>query len=130
MVFQQLITGCLKGLLILFILIQLTSCSSGNSFDGTGNSGVAALTWVAPSLRQDGTPLSLSEIGGYKIYYGTKSGNYIDAVDIDDGSVTSVSLGNLPIPKGTYFVAMTALDVDGRESQFSFEVTISIKAST
>ena len=40
---------------------------------------------VAPSINEDGTPLT--DLAGYKIYYGTASGNYTN--NVDAGNVTS-----------------------------------------
>ncbi len=80
------------------------------------------LSWVAPSAREDNTALSLSEISGYRIYYGTASGNYPDSVTINDGSTTSHTITGLAA--GTYYLVMTTLDTDGRESTFSTEVVI------
>jgi len=83
-------------------------------------SGSFALTWVAPVARADGTPLSMAEIGGFRIYYGTSSGYYPNTVDVADGSAQSVTVSNLPA--GTYNVVMTSYDIDGLESGYSAEL--------
>ncbi|MGB5472479.1 MAG: putative Ig domain-containing protein [Gammaproteobacteria bacterium] len=78
------------------------------------------LSWTAPVARADGTPLSLVDIGGYRIYYGTSSGNYPDTIDVSDGSAQSATVNNLPV--GTYHIVMTTYDSNGLESARSAEV--------
>jgi len=82
--------------------------------------GSFTLTWTAPVARADGAPLSLSEIGGYHIRYGTTAGSYPNTVDVSDGSAQSATVNNL-VP-GTYHVVMTSYDNSGRESAYSPEV--------
>jgi hypothetical protein len=82
------------------------------------------LSWVAPSTREDNTPIALSEITGYHIYYGTAPDDYTNQVDIDDGSAVQKTLTGLP--SGTYYIVITTIDIDGRESLFSDVTTINI----
>ena len=122
----------LAYLLALILVLPLVACSGGDaglssSSDGglSGlDSNVSNLSWVAPSEREDGTGLSPSEIAGFRIYYGAKSGDYSNAVNIDDHTATQAVLAGLP--SGTYFVAVTTVDVDGRESLYSTEVVITV----
>ena len=86
--------------------------------------GSFTLGWVAPATRADGTPLSLSDIDGYRVYYGTKSGVYTSTYDVTDGTATSITISSLPV--GTYFIAMTTYDSAGMESAKSAEVVKSI----
>jgi hypothetical protein len=83
--------------------------------------GSFSLSWTAPSTRADGTPLSLADIGGYRVYYGASVGNYPNSVDITNGSVTSVAINN--VPGGTYQVVMSTLDTNGVESAQSAAIT-------
>jgi hypothetical protein len=79
--------------------------------------GAVSLNWAAPSERTDGTSLSLSEISGYKVYYGTSEGNYTNSISVNDGSATSAIVANLPV--GTYYMVVTSRDNVGRESGYS-----------
>lgn len=81
-----------------------------------------SLSWVAPAEREDNTGISLSEIAGYKVYYGTTQGNYSDSVVINDGSATGHTFKDFPA--GTYYFAVTTRDTEGRESQYSPEIKI------
>ena len=82
--------------------------------------GSATLSWTAPVARADGSPISLHDIEGYRIYYGTSAGNYPNSVEINDGTAVQLTLNNLPL--GTYHLVMTTYDTAGRESVFSPEV--------
>jgi len=105
-------------LFALLMALQLSACSTEEST--TTTSGVS-LAWVAPSEREDNTAISLSEIAGYKVYYGTAPGQYTNSVDINDGIAEGYTFKALPA--ATYFFVITTYDTDGRESQYSAEVT-------
>jgi hypothetical protein len=93
-----------------------TTSSGGGTASGT-TTGVMTLQWTAPVARADGTPLSLSEIAGYRVYYGPSPGNYPNAVNITNGSLQSAILKGVPV--GTYYVAMSTYDTSGLESNYS-----------
>ena len=101
-------------------VVSATPSAPGGSGAGP-QSGSFSLSWTAPTKRADGTPISLSEIDGYRIYYGQTSGNYPNNIVINDGSVDSMQVDNLAA--GTYRVVMTTVDDNGRESAYSGEVT-------
>ena len=84
-------------------------------------SGVLSLAWTAPTARADGSPLAMSEIDGFHIHYGNTPGGYTDTVTISDGSANGTTISNLPV--GTYYLVMTAYDVNGLESQYSAEIS-------
>jgi hypothetical protein len=85
---------------------------------------VLSLSWIAPSEREDGTPISMAEIAGYRVYYGAVQGSYTHQVDIADSATMQVTLSDLAT--GTYYFAVTAIDTDGRESDLSRQVVQSI----
>ena len=79
------------------------------------------LSWDPPTENTDGTPVT--DLAGYKIYYGTSSGNYTTVVDVKN--VTTFTITDLP--EGfTYYFAVTAYDIYGNESAFSDEVSKNI----
>jgi hypothetical protein len=114
--------GFVSILFALLMALQLSACSSGGSSTGGTTAADVSLSWAAPAEREDNTPMSLSEIAGYKIYYGITHGQYTNSVDISDGTAENFTFANLPA--GTYYIAVTTYDTDGRESQFSAEVQI------
>ena len=79
--------------------------------------GSLTLQWTAPVTRTDGTPLSLADIDGYRIFYGDSAGNYPNRLDVPDGTAQSATITDIPV--GTYYIVMTTYDVDGRESAYS-----------
>lgn len=60
---------------------------------------------------------------GYKIYYGTQSGNYTNAIDVGSagGSYPQTTVSDLAIP-GTYYFVVKAYDTAGNESVAADEV--------
>ena len=81
--------------------------------------GFASLSWRAPSQRVDGKTLSMSEIDGYRIYYGTSPGDYDSVLSVDNPYTFRLRIDDLPA--GTYYFAMTTVDTNGLESDYSVE---------
>ena len=81
--------------------------------------GSTTLNWTAPTENEDGT--ALTDLAGFKIYWGTTPGVYTDSVTIDNPSVTTYVVENLS--PGTYEFVATAYNADGVESRFSGTAT-------
>ena len=137
--FHQLIQSRFtKALLITIIVAQTVACGGGSG-SGGGNSssgnnvsdsvvvptGSVTLGWTAPTTRADGTPLSLADIDGFRIYYGESAGDYTDSVEVADGTAQTVTVNDIPV--GTYHVAITAFDANGSESGFSSEIPMTVQ---
>jgi hypothetical protein len=108
----------------LFILLSFFSCGGDGGGSGAGSispSNSVTLAWNAPTTNTDGTPLT--DLAGYKVYYGTSSGNYTRAIDV--GNVETYKIEGLQ--SGTYYFATTAYDKSGNESDYSNEVMKTIK---
>ena len=78
--------------------------------------GSVTLSWTAPMLNEDGT--TLTDLAGYKIHYGTSSGNYTVQIPVDLGT-TFLMVNNLT--PDTYYFAATAINSSNIESRFSGE---------
>jgi hypothetical protein len=76
--------------------------------------GQATLSWTAPTLRTDDTPLDLA---GYRIYYGNQPDSYSQIVDVNSAGVTTFVVENLGV--GTWYFAISAVDSAGVESGLS-----------
>ena len=116
---------------ILPIIFVISGCADTVSSDGGGvfnpgggPSGVLAINWVAPTEREDGTPLILSEIKTYNLYYGSSPGDHQDK--IDNSNVTTDSVYISDFPGGTYYFVITTVTTGGLESRFSEEIEINI----
>jgi len=78
-------------------------------------SGSATLTWLPPTTNTDGT--ALTNLAGYKVYWGTSQGNYTSSVTIMNPGLATYVVGNLT--PSTYYFTVTALNSAGTESVFS-----------
>lgn len=81
--------------------------------------GSVTLSWAAPTENEDGTPLT--DLAGYRIYWGTTPGTYTDSVTLDNPGLTSYVVENL-VP-GTYEFVATSYDATGAVSVYSNRVT-------
>jgi hypothetical protein len=77
--------------------------------------GSVALSWTPPTTNIDGS--ALTDLAGYRIYYGTSEGNYPNRVDIGTAGISTYIVENL-VPQ-TYYFVITSLNVAGTESSFS-----------
>ncbi len=77
--------------------------------------GTATLSWTAPGG---------ANVVGYRVYYGTASGSYRQALGagLDTGNGTTYVVTGLP--RGyMYYFAVTAVAAGGEESAFSNEAS-------
>ena len=95
----------------LFMLILLMILDTSKAADVT-------VAWDPPTENQDGTPLT--DLAGYKIYYG-KTSFAEGVVNVADPAATSATITGLESGARYAFVA-TAYDTDGNESEHSNQV--------
>jgi Putative Ig domain len=79
--------------------------------------GSVTLSWEAPTLNTDGTPLT--DLAGYRIYFGKISRQYNNEITIDGPGITTYVVDNLS--PDTYYFAATAINSTGMESSYSGE---------
>ncbi len=98
--------------------IVLFSCFVFLLLGVVGNSLAAriTITWE---------PSPTSDVVGYKLYYGNASRSY--SANIDVGDTTTYTIDNLQAGK-TYYLAATAYDSKGQESDYSKEAVAQIPA--
>jgi hypothetical protein len=77
--------------------------------------GSATLSWTPPTTNTDGSPLT--NLAGYKVYWGTTQGTYPNSVTVNNPGLTAYVVENLA--PGTWFFVATALNSSGTESAFS-----------
>ena len=77
--------------------------------------GSATLSWVSPTQNEDGS--QLTDLAGFKIYYGTSTGDYSNEITINNPGVTTYVVNNLP--SNTWYFVSTAFNASGVESRFS-----------
>lgn len=91
--------------------------SNTGSTEPTGNSK-ATISWSIPSARESGAGLSMGEIAGYKIFYGSTQGSLYSVIDVANASTTSYELTNL-VSSTKYYFQITAYDINSIESEKS-----------
>jgi hypothetical protein len=114
--------------------ITVSSVSSGtsaltpppsSSAPVAANSVTASVTlgWVAPTQNINGT--TLTNLEGYKIYYGTASKQYTTTISVANPAALSYVINSLTVGQ-QYFFAVTAVSLAGVESSYSPEISATI----
>src|SRR4030065_2503178 len=81
--------GGLRGIwsILTTVLIFVVICAATT----TARAGQAILTWDPPTTNSDGSPLT--DLAGYKVYYGPTSGNYNTVLNV--ANVTGYTVAGL-----------------------------------
>lgn len=77
--------------------------------------GPVVLYWTAPTRRENGAHLDISQVGGYEVRYKLRSQNQYTYVTIPDGYTDAYYFDYL---KGDYEFEIAAFDINGLYSQF------------
>ena len=123
-------------ILFMFLAISIAGCGGGDGStstasvadapaNGDGSGGEVAATGDGSGVTVAGTGLAnlawdastTPNVAGYKLHYGTSSGNYSNTIDV--GMVTGCSVSSLA--PGTYYFTASAYDASGNESGYSNE---------
>jgi hypothetical protein len=80
----------------------------------------ATLNWTPPTQNMDGSPIT--NLAGYKVLYGSSSGQYSQALSVPVATMTSVAIEALESGRTWYFT-VKAVNTSGVESDFSNEVS-------
>ncbi len=118
--------------LIGLVAVALTSCEAlapitqpEEEDPGETPPNSVSLSWQAPTLNADGTPLG--DLASFNIYYGSVS-------PLSDATATVVNVGNVTtytvrdLQPGVYYFAVSAVDQNGNASSLSDEVRTEISA--
>ena len=118
--------------LALGLLLAITGCD-GSSYVGSdasdasdasddrglshtdSTSQTAIVSWTPPVQRTDGS--ALTDLAGYRVYYGKGLNSLTQIIDIRNVGQTSQFIDNLDT--GTWYFAVTAYTNDGLESEMS-----------
>ena len=129
-ILPKLNLNSMKRLSLIVFLVFLSSCgaapggdfNSGDTPVSATGIGTALLSWLPPTENTDKSVLT--DLAGYKIYYGTSPGIYSTPIIINNPGLSSILVEDLAI-SDWYFV-MTAFNSSGIESGYSTEVSKSI----
>lgn len=75
--------------------------------------GTATISWIPPTQNTDGSPLT--DLGGYRIYYGTSQTNLTQMAEVDNPGLTSYMVQDLS--PATWYFTMRAFRNNGTESE-------------
>jgi hypothetical protein len=95
---------------------------SGPSRAPSSNIGMATLSWEAPTTDTNGT--ALTDLAGYRIYYGTDKTDLSQSVSINTVGMQTYVLDNLGT--GTWYFGIRAVTSAGVESALSAVVSKTI----
>ena len=119
-------------LLVSIFSITIVGCGGGGS--GSNNNGSSSnntLAWTAPTTNADSS--TLTDLTGYKIYFGLTPGIYSGSTDIGcpasctvenacvAGAACTYAISNLSLGSGDWCFVVTAYDLAGNESVYSNE---------
>jgi Putative Ig domain len=90
--------------------------------EGAAVSQTATLSWQPPTLNSDGTVLR--NLSGYRIVYGSQSGEYTKSITLNNPGLTRYVVESLAA--GKYYFALIALATGGQESAPTPEVSITM----
>ena len=99
----------------------LTS-SAGPSASSPPGVGTATLSWVAPDQNTDGS--ALTNLAGYRIYYGTGANALTEVIELPTVGITAYVIDNLTA--GTHYFSIRAYTSAGIESALSNVVSDTI----
>src|SRR4030088_3454769 len=85
-------------------------------------SGIATLSWQAPTTNTNGA--ALTDLAGYRIYYGTSATALSDTIQLTSVGLQTYVIQNLA--SGTWYFAVTAVASTGVESALSDVVSKTI----
>ncbi len=109
----------MKYLLPFLLLLSFNVLANSLSFDPNipGNSTLT-ITCEYPIAREDGTKLDINEIATVKFFVEKNGvGGYLPAGE--NATACRQVYDMSQVPDGAYVYVVTAVDTDGRESQFS-----------
>lgn len=81
-----------------------------------------ALSWTPPTRNEDGT--RLTNLAGYRIYYGTAPGDLTEMIELESPGITSYVIEGLT--PGTYYLEMTSFNAQDLESRPTPEIRFTL----
>ncbi len=103
-----------------------SSAAAADTTSGTtggttaSESGTATVSWTAPAVDING----MTDVAGYRIYYGNAAGSLTHVIDVDDAAALTYTVGNLA--PGTWYFAVTDYNAQKIESTSSGVVQVTI----
>jgi ABC-type glycerol-3-phosphate transport system substrate-binding protein len=114
-----------KMLIICLIALLLAACSGDEDapLQLSGGQNSATLSWAEPRINTDGSALKVNEITTYRIYLGENQNTLRPLIDLSalaNPNSYIINYDTNQISRNTtLFIAMTAINDQGVESNFS-----------
>lgn len=113
-----LTAGTVRAALPGFSITVVAPAAAAPPPEGNDASAIT-VSWEAPTDNTNGS--LLTNLSGYKIYYGGASRDYSSTIQVSNAGLTTYVVENLP--PGQYYFAVTAYNTLGEESDFSPEMS-------
>ena len=111
----------LVGSVCLALVLSMFGCGGGEGGAGSQSVGQSiSLSWDAPTTDNNGS--NLTDLLGYKVYYGNASGEYTRMLVVEGDTTCQISF----LSPGAWYFSVTAYDSQGNESDFSSEAMLVI----
>jgi hypothetical protein len=81
--------------------------------------------WTAPSQRENGDYLSISELKGYEIYYTTDISGKSAVINVKGGHTNKYDIDDLPAD--IYYFTMSAIDNEGLKSRMTDIIELDLR---
>jgi len=107
--------GYMKGVLPAFSVVVQAAASTTTApppVTTPTSTGSATVSWIPPTQNSDGTVLT--NLAGYRIYYGTTPGNLSKTAVVANAGLTRYVISGLATQ--TWYFSMTAYNTAGMES--------------
>jgi hypothetical protein len=121
------------GVLALALVALVAACGGGggtqnavsapNTSPQSVDTGTVTLSWTAVSQNTNGA--ALTDLAGYRVYYGTSPNALSSLAVLPDPSATSYQATNLS--SGTWYFAVAAYTTDGTEGVLSNIVSMTVE---
>jgi hypothetical protein len=119
-----------RGSIVAAAALLLSACNDQGSapLSSAAGSGArnasttATLSWEAPTANTNGS--ALTDLAGYRIYYGTSPSQLNTSVQIKTTGIQTYVIDNLAA--GTWYFAIMAVTSAGTESSLSNVVSLTI----
>jgi Fibronectin type III domain len=102
--------------------VQAGPSASGNTVPPVSITKSVDITWTAPTTYTNGS--ALTNLAGYRVYYGTSSNALSRSVDVPNAGATDHVVQDLTA--GTWYFAVAAYTNTGLESAYSSVVSKTI----
>jgi hypothetical protein len=109
------VAGCGGGSSSTDATAAATSSSPPPTTTPSPSAGSATLSWTAPTTDTNGQ--ALTNLAGYRIYYGTSAGNLSQAIVLNSTGTQTYVIENLA--PGTWYFAIAAFSSAGTVSALS-----------